>query len=263
MWQERAVLLNERPVYGRLQRLPNGMKDSNYLKECIRLDYVRVWKIFKNMVQRGARDKIDDSKNIRLPPEEPFVLKLQSYRGKIVLGALLLDCFTGMPPSRSRIQSFVLHKSDNTILLHIPSQEQVRELFLIGNLNAAEFESKNNLLFSMSGKMHIKYNNNNKPDVAYIIKQEGRNKLHILTESKCLGTCSKPKYCKDSNVYAVDLVLDGEVKSRGRTKKFTIEEYHPIRIQLSIHRAEMRITTSRLVYKKLNTVIRIQTPRCT
>ena len=119
------------------------------------------------------------------------------------------------------------------------------------------------LLFSMSGKMHITYNNNNKPDVAYIIKQEGRNKLHILTESKCVGTCSKPKYCKDSNVYAVDLVLDGEVKSRGRTKKFTIAEYHPIRIQLSLHRAEMRVTTSRLVYKKLNTVIRIQTPRCT
>ena len=147
MWQERAALLNERPVYGRLQRLPNGMKDSNYLKDCIRLDYVRVWKIFKNMVQGGARDTLDHSKMVRLPPEDPFVLKLQSYRGKIVLGALLLDCFTGMPPSRLRIQPFVLHKSDNTILLHIPSQEQARYLFLIGNLNAAEFESKNNLLF--------------------------------------------------------------------------------------------------------------------
>ena len=262
MWQERAVLLNERPVYGRLQRLPNGMKDSNYLKECVRLDYVRVWKIFKNMILGGARDTADDRKTISLPPEESFILKLQSYRGKIVLGALLFDCFTGMPPSRSRIRPFVLHKSDNTILLHIPSQEQVRELFLIGNLNAAEFESKNNLLFSMSGKMHIKYTNNN-TDVAYIIKQEGRNKLHILTESKCIGTCSKPQYCEDSNVYAVGLVLDGEVKSRGRTKKFIIDEYHPIRIQLSIHRAEMRVTTSRLVYKKLNTIIRIQTPRCT
>ena len=56
------------------------------------------------------------------------------------------------------------------------------------------------LIISMSGKMHIKYANDNKPDVAYIIKQEGRNKLHILTENKCVGTCSKPKYCKDSNV---------------------------------------------------------------
>ena len=91
MWQERAVLLNERPVYGRIQRLPNEMKESNYLKECVRLDYVRVWKIFNNMVQGGVRDTTDDSENIRLPPEEePFVLKLQSYRGNIVLGALLL-----------------------------------------------------------------------------------------------------------------------------------------------------------------------------
>ena len=125
MWQERAALLNDRPVYGRLQRLPNGMKDSNYLKECIRLDYVRVWKIFKNMVQRGARDKIDDSKNIRLPPEEPFVLKLQSYRGKIVLGALLLDCFTGMPPSRSRIYS-LLFCINRTILFYYTFQVRNR-----------------------------------------------------------------------------------------------------------------------------------------
>ena len=118
MWQERAVLLNERPVYGRLRRLPNGMMGSNYLKECVRLDYVRVWKIFKNMVQGGARDTTDDSKTIRLPPEESFILKLQSCRGKIVLRALLLDCFTGMPPSRSRIRPFVLHKLDNTIHYH-------------------------------------------------------------------------------------------------------------------------------------------------
>ena len=74
MWQERALLLNDRPVYGRLQRLPNGMKDSNYLKECVRLDYVRVWKIFKNMILGGARDTADDRKTISLPPEEAFIL---------------------------------------------------------------------------------------------------------------------------------------------------------------------------------------------
>ena len=32
------------------------------------------------------------------------------------------------------------------------------------------------------------------------IKQEGRNTLHILTEIKAVGTCSKLNYCKDTNI---------------------------------------------------------------
>jgi len=56
------------------------MNDSNYLKDCVRLDYVRVWKIFKNMVLRGARDDAETTKVITFLPEQSFQLKLMSYR---------------------------------------------------------------------------------------------------------------------------------------------------------------------------------------
>ena len=80
MWQERTDTLNARPVFGRLLRLPSGMNDSNYLKDCVRLDYVHVWKIFKNMVLRGARDDAETTKVITFLPEQSFQLKLMSYR---------------------------------------------------------------------------------------------------------------------------------------------------------------------------------------
>ena len=116
----------------------------------------------------------------------------------------------------------------------------------------------------MCGKLHICYPHNNETEVAYVLRQH-RKILHILTENEAVGTCTKPTYCTNTNAYLVDVVTDGQVTNGRRNTMFDINEYHPIRIQLSINRAEMRITTSRLVYykKRTNGNIRIQPQHCT
>ena len=123
----------------------------------------------------------------------------------------MFDCFTCMPPNRSCVQPFVCSRSENTILLHVPSQEQVKELFLIGNLNPAKFQTTSELLFCMCGKLHIRYPQNNETEVAYVLRQH-RTILHKLIESDTVSTCTKLTYCTtNTNAYLVDIVTDRQV----------------------------------------------------
>jgi len=243
-------------VYGRPNRLPIGMSNSIYLRECLRVDYVSFWKDLKSLVIRKRRTDAQPSKRVSFGREPSFQLNSQSYRVKIVLRKLLTDALTGLPPNRTRIEPYRKSITDNTIVIHVPSHKQIKDLFSIGNLNSAEFESSSDMLFSLCGTVQIKYNDTNREEAAYIIKQH-RNKLHIQTASNNVGTVTIPTFNEETSRYLFP--TDGTINNR----QFTIIEYNPIRIQLSLKSCEIRIATSRLVYSKLdNDNIDIKTRHC-
>ena len=72
-------------------------------------------------------------------------------------------------------------------MIYVPSQNQIKQLFSIGNLSAAEFQSSSELLLYMCGTLKIQYLQGNKTIAAYIIK-EYHNTLHIQTASNAVGT---------------------------------------------------------------------------
>ena len=243
-------------MYGRPNRLPIGMNNSTYLRECLRVDYVSFWKDLKSLVIRKRRTDAQPTKRVSFGREPSFQLKSQSYRVKIVLRKLLMDAFTGMPPHRTRIKKYRKSITDNTIVIHVPSHKQIKDLFCIGNLNSAEFQSSTSMLFSLCGTVQIKYNDTNRHEPAYIIKQH-RNKLHLQTASNNVGTVTIPTFNQETSRYLFP--TDGIINNR----QFAIKEYNPIRIQLSIKSCEIRIATSRLVYSKLdNDNIDIKTRHC-
>jgi len=257
LWLQRATNLNARPVYGRPNRLPIGMNNSTYLRECLRVDYVSFWKDLKSLVIRKRRTDAQPTKRVSFGREPSFQLNSQSYRVKIVLRKLLMDAFTGLPPHRTRIKLYQKSITDNTIVIHVPSHKQIKDLFCIGNLNSAEFQSSTSMLFSLCGTVQIKYNDTTTEEPAYIIKQH-RKKLHLQTASNKVGTVTIPTFNTETSRYVFP--TDGIINNN---RQFTIKEYNPIRIQLSIKSCEIRIATSRLVYSKLdNDNIDIKTRHC-
>ena len=128
-------------MYGRPNRLPIGMNNSIYLRECLRVNYVSFWKDLKNLVIRKRCTDAHPTKRVSFGREPSFQLKSQSYRVKIVLRKLLIDALTGLPPHRTRIKQYRKSITDNTIVIHVPSHKQIKDLFCIGNLNSAKFQS--------------------------------------------------------------------------------------------------------------------------
>ena len=64
--ENKSLLLNARPVYGRPNRLPIGMNNSMYLRECIRVNYVSFWKDLKNLVIRKRRTDVQQTSQASL-----------------------------------------------------------------------------------------------------------------------------------------------------------------------------------------------------
>lgn len=72
-------------------------------------------------------------------------------------------------------------------MIYVPSQNQIKQLFSIGDLSAAEFQSSSELLLCMCGTLKIQYLQGNKTKATYIIIKEHHNTLHIQTASNAVG----------------------------------------------------------------------------
>ena len=56
-------------------RLPIGMNNSIYLRECLRVDYVSFWKDLKSLVIRKRRTDAHPTKRVSFGREPSFQLK--------------------------------------------------------------------------------------------------------------------------------------------------------------------------------------------
>ena len=73
-WQERANILNKRPVVGLMVRVYPWM-NNDFIKQCLRKDWIAVWTILQNMVQQKVSKKYDNSKLLRIYPKKNIIMR--------------------------------------------------------------------------------------------------------------------------------------------------------------------------------------------
>ena len=251
-WEQWAQRLNRRKLPGEFKEIPMELlqhnnierNKTNVLKTNVMMSMTWEWEGIVAMLKNCIRQKPKslDSITTQQFGHEKVTLGTQSYR-KVQMSYLLHLAIFGRDFANV-YRSEVVHESRRRVLLHIPSQARMKELFTMEEYCTTKFEVDMNdikFIHTCCGKVNISEGMNNNNNILGYILEEKNHKWKILLEDHCVVYVNKIIYNEEQKRY---------IFPQGTNNSTVITNYWPIRLAVKINGGGFKMTLNRVAYKK-------------
>jgi hypothetical protein len=240
-WQQRANWLNSRPIPGKFLSFPDGACDHPEVLNAMTLDWARMVSLFRTCVTRRQK-QTQSSVSVFFGKEKVHIIN-QSYR-RFEVNELIRLCLFGKDLGKLRVDEVVL-RSKKMCLIHIASEQRMRNLFTQEGLCASSFMITG-FRHTCSGKVNTMKDGKN--CIGYIVDESANGnvwRVQLVTNKMC--SLTKPPF--ESNVGKYQYSDPNEAQGR-----VLITEYWPIRILL-LNSGHGRLSLNRVTFDNADKIV--------
>ena len=248
-WNERARLLNLRPVPGVVTEVPNAWSPSEFTSEVfhsLAVEWGQIVGLFRRTI-KYKKASMEEKMKVYMFGKEKVKILSQSFRffrlSHIMTLTLFGDRF-------SKIESdHMIQETKKSVVLHLDTMKAIRNIFIISNESAVFFQSvinESTISQSCCGKVRLDYGG--KSTCGYLIDETDDKKrwiVHLLNDE--IIEMDKLKYDPEMCTY----LYDDMVSNNG----YKISFYSPIRIVIAKGQSQSKILFNKVGFNHNNQLI--------